>query len=382
MRSRETRSGCGATRRGALAAAMGIVGWPLLAGVAWADEPAFPRIYGGEAVEACAWPSAVSFDGGTCTGVLVDERVVLTAAHCLEGASPKVVEFGNDYRAPAREVGTDGCTAHPNYPELGFDIAYCTLDEAVTDVPLVPVLAGCEADAVTIGQVVTVVGFGVSDDELGDGPKRAVNTDVRDFDLTDVIVGGDCRDSCFGDSGGPVFIELEDGTWRVFGITSEGLQFQCGGGGVYTQIHEHLDWLESESGIDLTPCHDEAGDWDPGLDCVTAPTEPDQSFGAWPEGCAGGLVLARAEVCAANPGEITPNPETCFDDHGEDAGTEGGTNGPATTGSSRGDGDEGCACALTEPSQTPWKPLVWAALGLLALAGLRRRSPHERRPPA
>lgn len=327
-----------------------------------------PAIYGGAVVEPCGWPSAVSLDVGTCTGTLVHPGIVVTAAHCLDGAPLTTVEFGDDFRDPERQVSIVACTAHPKYPELGFDIAVCELATPVTDVPIVPMLYGCEVDAITLGQAVTIVGYGVANDELGDGPKRAVTTDVRDFEFGDVVVGGDCRDSCFGDSGGPVFIQLDDGTWRAFGVTSEGLGFQCGGGGVYTQMHEHRAWLEATAGVDLTPCHADDGTWSPGAECGEAPTAPDRpnASASWNSGCGPGATLTRTEVCTARPGELTPDPPDCRNDPGDDGGT---TFTPMDDG--RGDDDEGCSCRAADGENGPLAPLM-AALGGLLLVGVRR----------
>jgi secreted trypsin-like serine protease len=38
----------------------------------------------------------------------------------------------------------------------------------------------------------------------------------------EINIGGGGKDSCNGDSGGPVYVELPGGGWRVFGITSYG----------------------------------------------------------------------------------------------------------------------------------------------------------------
>ena len=51
-----------------------------------ADLPPTSEIYGGTNVATCGWPTTVSL-GGSCTGTLVHERVVIYAAHCGTGYS-------------------------------------------------------------------------------------------------------------------------------------------------------------------------------------------------------------------------------------------------------------------------------------------------------
>ncbi|WP_293256177.1 trypsin-like serine protease [Nannocystis sp.] len=85
----------------------------------------------------------------------------------------------------------------------------------------------------------------------------------------EVFIGGDGMDACNGDSGGPAFLRLDDGSWRSFGIVSYGSP--CGEGTYYSQLHLQLPWLEAASGIDLTPCGDADGNWAPSALCTDFP---------------------------------------------------------------------------------------------------------------
>jgi len=60
----------------------------------------------------------------------------------------------------------------------------------------------------------------------------------------------------FGDSGGPAFVQLADKSWRVFGIDSEGTGKSCGAGDLMGVMHKAVSWIEQQSGVDITPCHD------------------------------------------------------------------------------------------------------------------------------
>lgn len=265
-----------------------------------ADEVA--PIYGGEIVDTCAWPTTVSFSG-ECTGTLIHPELVVYAWHC--GAAFTEIVLGEDFNTPQRTVPISYCETRPDGgPGTGQDIAYCRLAEPILDVPIVPVLMGCETDALTIGRKTAIVGFGVAEDGEPFGPKRAVTTPIVQWFGEEIFIGGDGKDSCNGDSGGPVYIRTSstldpggDGTWRVFGVTSYGAP--CGEGGYYTVIHKNMEWLESASGLDLTPCHEADGTWAPGPRCGGFPLESELAQGTWEKGCSGGKVGGMSATCGA-----------------------------------------------------------------------------------
>lgn len=261
-----------------------------------AELPPNSEIYGGTDVGTCGWPTTVSL-GGSCTGTLVHERVVIYAAHCGTGYSS--VRLGESINGGGgRNVPTQQCKIFPGgEPGEGNDFAYCTLAQPVTDVPLVPILMGCEAeDYLVPGQSVTVVGFG----NANTGPygiKRQVTTTINSITANDEAhIGGGGKDSCQGDSGGPVFVQTDDG-WRVFGITSYG--GACGQGGYYSMMHKGMAWFESQTGYDLTPCHDADGTWNPGPDCGGFPVTPGVGSGTWANGCSGGATSGYSGACGA-----------------------------------------------------------------------------------
>lgn len=270
------------------------------------EDPGLPptsEIYGGAPVQACGWPSTVSL-GGSCTGSLVHPEVVLYAAHC--GASYDYVRLGeNAYNGAGRWVQTEDCEVYPGGgPGGGDDFAYCRLAEPVEDVPIVPILMGCETDVLQANQAVTLVGFGNADNGPY-GVKREVTTKLKYITQAgEAFIGGGGKDTCQGDSGGPAFVQLDDGSWRVFGITSYGSG--CGGGGYYSMMHNGIGWFEDRSGIDLTPCHDAAGNWDPGPNCTDFPLEPATGHGSWANGCSGGDLSGPSQTCGAPNGDPPP----------------------------------------------------------------------------
>jgi hypothetical protein len=288
---------------------------PALARADDTDLAADPRpqgIYGGDPAGACEWPTTV-FLGG-CTGTLVHPEVVIYAAHC--GSSVDWAWFGeNSNQQEGRYVGTEFCSVYPGgSPGYGNDFAVCKLAEPVTDVAIVPPLMGCETDVLQPGVETWLVGFGNTD--TGDyGTKYEVAVDLQYIENDEAFLGGGGLAPCYGDSGGPAYVRLPadldpEQSWRVFGITSWG--GECGGGGFYSMMHNGMDWFESETGVDITPCHDADGTWNPGPDCHSFPLDPGTGVGAWPS-CDSGPLSGPSATCGEGP----PDPG------GDESGSEG-----------------------------------------------------------
>jgi hypothetical protein len=135
-------------------------------------------IYGGTEVAECGWPTTVSMEGG-CTGTLVHPQVVIYAGHC---PGVNTVWMGERVNQPWRSLPVEFCRAYPG-GQQGTDFAFCKLKAPVLDVPLVPILMGCETELLVPGQQVTIVGYGNADN----GPygiKREVTTTINGIQPT------------------------------------------------------------------------------------------------------------------------------------------------------------------------------------------------------
>jgi hypothetical protein len=268
------------------------------------DEPS--AVYGGEPSPSCAWPSSVWLGG--CSGTLVHPEIVMYAGHC--GDVIPTVYFGEDYADPQSpgdgfSVATEYCMTNPAADEAqtleefrATDFAFCKLAEPVLDVPIVPPLVGCETTILLPGVDVTLVGFG-RDEEDDVGVKRQVTTVLHYIDDQGVaVIGGDGESSCNGDSGGPAYVQLPDGTWRAFGIVSGPNVGSCGDPGWYATSFLAVPFIEQHSGIDVTPCHYGSGEWNPSPACREFPLAPEDGEGlAWADGCAGGPESEWGSAC-------------------------------------------------------------------------------------
>lgn len=228
-------------------------------------EPDEPLIYGGVEVngEELAQVVAIEVGPNLCTGTVVSERVVLTAAHCFASQpdpSDVEVSIGSHVLSPLATVKAAKWAQHPDYcnnleecPEDIHDFAYIVLEQPVSfDDGYAPPLATQDefSDYMHDGREVLLVGFG-EDEDKNKGQKRKVEVTIRRFSSEggEFLAGGDGKDSCFGDSGGPALLELGDGELRLAGVLSRG--FDCGEGGFYGIPYPVLCWLRSETGVDL-----------------------------------------------------------------------------------------------------------------------------------
>ncbi|XP_076164420.1 CLIP domain-containing serine protease HP8-like [Ptiloglossa arizonensis] len=257
------------------------------------------RIFGGERTELDEFPWMTLLEylkpnGKTtaCGGVLISRRYVLTAAHCIKGkdlpntwrlesirlgeynteTDPDCVQDGETTVVCADDpitVGIEEQIAHENYRPISrdqrYDIALLRLSRDVAFTSYIKPI--CLPPSNSFGQKLYVAGWGKTENSSSSDVKLKLSLPLADnqqckqtygnagvtLGYGQVCAGGQKgKDSCRGDSGGPL-MSLErtrDGTgrWSAVGIVSFGPS-PCGmpgWPGVYTRVIDFVPWILSK----------------------------------------------------------------------------------------------------------------------------------------
>ncbi|MEM9453548.1 MAG: trypsin-like serine protease [Myxococcota bacterium] len=271
-------------------------------------EPDVSRVTGGQEVEVCGWPNtvAVTGGGGLCSGSLVHPQVVVYAAHC--GDTGKQIRFSEDASMGiTRQV--EFCRAYPDYAgtsDQAHDWAFCVLDEPITELPFTPPLFGCELEMLEAGLPVVIAGFGDGGADGPSGVKRWGQTQVVSTLGNTANIGGMGLSTCQGDSGSSAFVLMDDGSWRSLSMTSTGLPGCTGTGGVHALMHPAIPWIEEQAQIDITPCHDLDGTWNPTPNCDGFFAGGSEGYGTWSDWCEGTPRSGPASTCG-EPFDAVPD---------------------------------------------------------------------------
>lgn len=150
----------------------------------------------------------ISMSGARCTATLVSDRVIITAAHCVNNGQTATFQV-------AQNQYSSRCTRSSLYPGQDHDVALCKTDRVVTGVKPNSV----DADPLQVGERVTLLGYGCTRPGGGggnDGTLRYGTAEVVGFSNFDVVTQKGAA-LCFGDSGGPMMRDK-----RIVGINSKG----------------------------------------------------------------------------------------------------------------------------------------------------------------
>ncbi len=211
-----------------------------------------------------------------CSGSIIADRLILTAAHCIDGKTPSNTEvmFGLNADDPDVEyVKIEEMRAVQNEYKYGsnYDLAWLRLSEPVP-APYHSLELLHDKSLIAAGTEVTIAGFGkkasrcgFDDPSCNGGDLQYVETNVREFvdqgRLYNLMVvdSGNEKGPCFGDSGGPLYVQHQ-GQWFIAGdfmgwdkiLVPEDPSTICDNGqGIYNFAGDFANWIEASSGLRL-----------------------------------------------------------------------------------------------------------------------------------
>jgi secreted trypsin-like serine protease len=229
-------------------------------------------IVGGHSVSITEAPWQLLFkvdEGGGLTGmcgaVWIGKRWAITAAHCVENATPANASI---YAGITRErEATDKTrvhvlhiTANPEFPDTWKDIAVLELASDITSPLAKPVAFATPADVkmglTSPGVEIRVTGWGGTNrnGELADS-LQMLKTTIHDTDRYTIKIAADGsgidRGACGGDSGGPFVVRDATGTgWIVAGLSSY-ITSYCGdpkSPSSYSRVSAFASWIQQNTG--------------------------------------------------------------------------------------------------------------------------------------
>ncbi|CAG9806988.1 unnamed protein product [Chironomus riparius] len=260
------------------------------------------NIVGGQKtyIDEYPWFALIEYSSGDrkkghyCGGSLISKQFVLTAAHCNNNlptgwrishvrlgewdvrTNPDCQYFENDEEMcndPYVEIRVAQVIQHPQYHQTGAaqynDIALLKLEREVqTNVWIKPICLPIDQslrDLDYTAQSLEVTGFGMTETDFKSDVKLRVDIDVvaqneckqfygsKGVDIKNTqfcALGKDGKDSCNGDSGGPLmkfkkFPNSNIAYYMAVGLVSFGPS-KCGlkdAPGIYTRISDYMDWI-------------------------------------------------------------------------------------------------------------------------------------------
>lgn len=217
----------------------------------------------------------------SCTGTIISENTILTAAHCVpERAGRGAISFTNNVSCATQSVKVSRpVTSHSVHPKYKYGQA---VYGATNDIALIRFSGGLPAGykkrdlpsydyRLKKEARLVLAGYGQANynDETSSGVLRykyssakqivtSVHYTLEDLQINlpnTILIKQYEGGVCSGDSGGPLYVQEPYGKLTLLGITSAGLDDRtrnakmanpCAGTAAFADVRTHLKWISSQ----------------------------------------------------------------------------------------------------------------------------------------
>uniref|UniRef100_A0A0K2U1E8 Collagenaselike [Ceratitis capitata] n=1 Tax=Lepeophtheirus salmonis TaxID=72036 RepID=A0A0K2U1E8_LEPSM len=195
--------------------------------------------------------------GGYCTGSVLDENWIITARHCVKNDAWAGIRVGahsiaNGADEPNMQIRN---SSQIHTSPIG-DFALIKLESPLKLNEYVrPICLPTRADAnkPLIGALTTITGWGINSFDKTNYSELYFAKNVKvvrwgwDIIYTNANSG---RGICFGDSGGPLNYEMEDGKYMQIGVNQFVTSSKCDRGvNGFARVSAQLDFIQEITGI-------------------------------------------------------------------------------------------------------------------------------------
>ena len=178
-----------------------------------------------------------------CTGTILTDDLILTAAHCVSSATKQMaVVFAENAKKPGKDHV--GMADHVRTNPAG-DLAVVHFLGGLPN-GYRPVQLAKTADGIEKGTPVVMIGYGVTNglSHSGAGVLRTTQTTILGRTGNAMVSDGSKSSACFGDSGGPAFVKIA-GEYLQMGVAHSVSSEGCNRQDMHTLVPAYFDWIRN-----------------------------------------------------------------------------------------------------------------------------------------